>query len=177
VSYFCLIEISCIGHKRIYSYSWILTTAPDGSIVDVYGPRAGRHVDSRLQRESFINARLMLAQAGRPVAAMFHTGTDKGFFVDVAVRPMHNNLVNTVQQTIENRDFASLRITNEHDIGRKSSFFQYIDASRLHNPKKQPLGVFYIVVCIMTNALNCLDAAGTCKYYQCDPPSLEAYFV
>ena len=58
------------------------------------------HAESRLQQESSITACSIIAQTGQPIAALYHTGADKGLFVDAAVRPMHNNAFNTVQQTI-----------------------------------------------------------------------------
>ena len=147
----------------------------DGLFVHDPGAKAGRHVDTRIQRESRISQLLVQAQIGEPV--LYHSATDKGFYMDVAIRPMHNNVVNTLQQTMDNRDMSSMRASCEIDIGRKSELFKYIDAHRMHNTQRQPLGLFFRVILVFTNTINCLDACATSKFYDCPPHTLEEYFA
>ena len=115
------VPVNYSGHKRIYCLSLLLTTAPDGRIADVYGPKAGRRTDHAMQNMSNLSQRLVTAQQHEQVT--YDSGTDKGFHSAPCIVPMHNNLVNTPVQTMENEMFSPLRVSNEIMIGTTKNNF------------------------------------------------------
>ena len=64
------------GHKKFYCLGYLVIVAPDGMIVDLSGPFAGRKNDHMKQNESQLSQRLIHSQANNLVR--FDTATDKG---------------------------------------------------------------------------------------------------
>jgi hypothetical protein len=69
-------QINYSGHKHCYCYSFLMTTAMDGMIVDAYGPRVGSDNDHGMQNNSQLGQQLLAAQVGQPL--MYVSSTDKG---------------------------------------------------------------------------------------------------
>jgi len=151
------------GHKKMHCYGFMVSTAPDGLIVDLQGAYAGRKNDHMVQNESLISMRLVAAQAGNVI--VYETTSDKGLHNQPCVVPMYNNVVNTAAQTLSNRMWATLRVSNEQTIGIVNNMWRYCDFPKVLNSSKQPLGLFYRVCCLLSNAITCLA------------PTLEEYFV
>jgi hypothetical protein len=169
-------QVHFSGHIHAHCLSFLITSAMDGMIVEGYGARTGSENDHGLQNLSQIGHRLLAAQAGMP--QLYTSGTDKGFHAQVAIVPMHNNLINTAAQTLENEYFSSCRATNEWDVGRPSILWKYIDFNKVQFHNLQPLGLFFRVCCIMSNALTILEGNQTSEFYNCEPPrNLADYFV
>ena len=115
------------GHKKKYCFDYLVTTAPDGIIVDVSGAFAGRKNDHIKQNESRISERLVACQDGHN-AVSYNTCTDKGnllniylkvslvtnlflnlgFHIQPCIKPMYNNLINTevLPQLVVNSEFT-----------------------------------------------------------------------
>ena len=167
--------INYTRYKKRYCLSYMVGTCPDGMICIGHGPLAGSHVDHYLQNQSNLNLQLVNSQIG--AQRIFTAGTDKGFHLEQFVVPMHNNVFNTAAQTNENAGFSKMRVTNEHDIGRVTNEWKYIDFSKLLTLGLKPLGKQYRVCIIMTNLLTILDYNSTTLYYDCPPPTLAEYFV
>ena len=164
------------GHKKIYCFSFLVSTAPDGMIPDVYGPKAGRRIDHGMQNDSNLSQRMVTAQINRPKT--YDSGTDKGFHTAPCIAPMHNNLVNTAVQTMENNLFSPLRVSNENLIGVTKNTMKGIDYRKIMYNQMQPLGLFFRVSCIMQNALTILDYNQVGDFLKCESPStLESYFI
>ena len=163
------------GHKKRYCLSMLDVTFMDGMIL-TYCPKAGRHVDLGLQNMSNINQLLINAQVGR--AKQFSAATDKGFHIEQLIIPMHNQIALRDIQKAQNNGMSRMRITNENDIGRVTSQWKGIDFSKLLSLGLQPLGVYYRVCAVMTNALTILDYNQTALYFDCEPIGvLEDYFI
>ena len=90
---------------------------------------------------------------------------------------MYNNLVNTPAQDLVNSEFSSLRAANEWDVGKPKNLFKYIDYKKVLFRQLQPIGLYFRVCCVMTNALNILDEGQSAEFFQCAPPTLDSYFV
>lgn len=144
-------------------------------IVEGYGPRVGSDNDHGMQNDSTLGNRLVNVQIGQPI--LYASATDKGFHAQACIAPMHNNAPNTLAQDFENECLSPLRAPNEWDVGRPKSLFKYIDYRKVHFNHLQPIGIFFRVCCIMTNALTILDHNQTSEYFHCSPPrDLASYF-
>ena len=154
----------------------MLTTAPDGMIVDAFGPRVGADNDHAMQNDSGVGMRLLNAQNG--AVNPYICSTDKGLHAQACLVPMHNNAPNTLAENFENEMISSLRCTNEWDVGRPKSLFKYIDYRKVHFMHLQPIGLFFRVCCIMTNCITILYHNASSEYYHCSPPgNLRSYLI
>lgn len=163
------------GHKKHYCLTFVDTTAPDGMILEESSVYSGADNDHVVQNGENLGPRLVAMQV--PYLIIYESGTDKGFHRVPGIRPMHNRIFLNDDQIQQNRQFSSCRVTNEHDIGRVSYQWKYLDFHKGLNLKSQPLAIFRTVTIILTNAITCLDRNATGTYYDCRPPNLEDYFA
>jgi hypothetical protein len=163
------------GHKKFYCLGYLVTIGPDGMIVHLAGPFAGRKNDHMMQNESNLSGQLSVAQAGN--ALQFSTSSDKGLHLQPHVIPLLNNLHLNQAQIQANTRWSAMRVTNENVIGLVPNTFRYLDLWKNQNGKRQPLGVFYIVCCFMRNVITCLDWNQCSAYFNCAPPTLQQYLA
>ena len=186
------------GHKRFYCYGYLVTTAPDGLIIDVAGAFAGRKNDHMVrllsspppldpifllflfsplkkQNESNISGHLMAAQQGN--RRHFNSSMDKGFHTQPCCNTMYSNLVNTPAQHFSNDLWTTMRVSNENCLALVVNNWKYIDYRKVANLHRQPLGLYYKLACILTNCISCLDHNEVSVYFNCPPPTLEQYLV
>lgn len=169
------VPVNYSGHKKYYCFGYLLTVAPDGSIVDVPDPFTGRKNDHMKQNESDISNRLAAAQQNNQ--RTFDTATDKGFHLQPHVIPLHNNLLNTPMQRLENQRWSAMRVCNENMIGVMLNQWKYLDQWKHHNRHRQPLATFVRVGAIMTNVITSLDWNQTSSYYDMAPLEIEELLV
>lgn len=169
------LAINYSGHKHMYCYSNLITSTYDGMIITHYGAKAGSVNDHTLQTDSNLGADMFRLQVGN--AAIYKIGTDKGLHAAACVVPMHNNTPNTPAHDRENREYSSLRVSNEWDVGRPQGLFSWIDYHKGLFTAQQPIGLMFRVCCIITNAITILDGNLTAEYFDCRPPrDLDGYF-
>ena len=146
----------------------------NGLIVEAYGAAVGSDNDYRLQNDSQLGAHLSALQVGQ--VPVYVSGSDKGLHLQQCIIPMHNNAVNTPAEDFDNTAFSRARATCEWDVGRPASLFKYIDSRKVLLQHLQPIGLFFRVCCVMTNALTILDGNGTSEFYECATPTFASYF-
>jgi nuclease HARBI1 len=71
---------------------------------------------------------------------------------------------------------ASVRIEVEHAFGSVVRVWPFLDAWWKHWIFPSPLGVYYRIGVLLTNALNCVCPHQTSQAFDCEPPTLEEYF-
>jgi hypothetical protein len=144
-------------------------------IVDCSGGYCGRKNDHMIQDDSLISTRLANVQIGQNIT--YITTTDKGMHNQPCLVAMYNNLINTPAQDLSNTRWSPMRVSNETGIGLVNSTWKYCDYYKVLNTTLQPLGIFYRVCNILTNAITCLDENNVGKMFDCTPPLLEEYFA
>jgi hypothetical protein len=90
------------------------------------------------------HAAQVAAAAPGMVPRLYKTGTDKGLHHQLCVVPIYNNFVNTTAQDAINTVFSACRVSNEWDVGRPSSLFNYFDYRKVEFNHLQPLGIFIL---------------------------------
>jgi hypothetical protein len=162
------------GHKWFYCLSFLIVSSMEGLVCECWGAEVGCRNDHHLQNSSNISHRLLMAQQGQ--ADFFTCGTDKGLHISAAVKPMYNNQPNTPNENLANHELSACRATSEWDVGRQHIMWKFIDYKKVLFRELQPLGLMFRVLCILTNAITCLDGNSTSEYYNICPPTLEDYF-
>jgi hypothetical protein len=132
------------GHKRFYCFGYMVTVAPDGIIVDVQGPYAGRRNDHDMQNACQLSARLLAAQQSNQ--RIYDTSTDKGLHTQLGVVTMYNNIVNTPFEDASNTCWSPMRVANENIIGLPPNTWRYLDSWKLEALGGFTFAVFAVAV-------------------------------
>ncbi|KAJ7112544.1 hypothetical protein C8R44DRAFT_531998, partial [Mycena epipterygia] len=75
-----------------------------------------------------------------------------------------------------NARMAAVRIEVEHGFGGVLTLWQFAHAWWKHKVFGSPVGRYYRVAVLLTNAHNCIRPNQTAQYFRCEPPLLEDYF-
>ena len=57
------------------------------------------------------------------------------------------------------------------------NFFKFLDFKKDLKIGSSPVGKMYIVCALLHNAMTCLYGNTTSTYFDCEPPTVEEYFV
>lgn len=163
------------GHRKIYCYGFLVTTAPDGMIADTAGAFAGRKNDHMKQNENNLSGRLIACQPGFPI--VYNTSIDKGLHTQPRIVTMFNNLINTVAQNLSNDNWAAIRVTNENCLAIVATQWKFIDYRKVTNCSVHPLGIYYELAILLSNCLNTLDHNQVSVYFDLPPPTLEQFLI
>jgi hypothetical protein len=75
-----------------------------------------------------------------------------------------------------NELMSAVRIEVEHGFGGVTSLWPFMNAWWKHQIWGSPIGHYYCVAVLLTNAHNCYRPNQTAEYLQVMPPVLEEYF-
>jgi len=167
------------GKDRIHSLKYQAINTPDGIIRHLAGPYPGSRHDQFMLRESGILDWIaeFPAQQGTNWPHVIYA--DLGYSV-VPGRievPFHDEAIN-VMHAAYNHAMSSARISVEWAFGailRHWASLRYVPQQQLLSNRK--IGQVFFVAAFLTNCLNCVRPNQTAQYFQCTPPSLEAYLA
>ncbi|KAF7328087.1 DDE Tnp4 domain-containing protein [Mycena kentingensis (nom. inval.)] len=171
------------GHKKKHALKYQAVKAPNGLIAHLYGPIEGRRNDNALLHESQLE-NLHYQHALRP-GVDAQTPLEERYyqvFGDPAygVRPWllsgYPRLDLTPEQHRWNVLMAKQRIEVEHGFADVVRLWPFMNAWWKHRIWSSPVGCYYRVAILLTNASNCLRPNQTSQHFACMPPVLEEYF-
>ena len=172
---------------------------PNGLFGHLYGPIEGRHNDafalaeSGLMDECSLHARLPVVSDDRGGAG---GGADEATGgMDPVAEPRYLQLFGdpayglseliispfpksgrTDDQQEWNTRMSKVRIEVEHGFALVTNNWQFLRAEWKLRVFLSPVGRYYRVGVLLTNALACLHPNQVSQYFDCAPPSLEEYF-
>ena len=161
------------GKDKVHALKFQGLSAPDGMIIDMYGPVAGRHHDANLLGESNLHQRFDDAQQGLHHKKAY---ADKGYtemlYIHVAYRG-----VMLPEQELEN-DLAkdSRGMSSEFGFGKIVERERYLDFKKGLKIQLQPVAKYYDVACILANAHTCLYGSTQSETFNIVGPTLGQYF-
>ena len=82
----------------------------------------------------------------------------------------------TLEETAINKAMVPIRLPVEWTFGKITQFFAFLDFSKNLKIGVQPVGLFYRVAVLMTNAHTTLYGSNTGTYFGVDAPALDVYF-
>lgn len=91
------------------------------------------------------------------------------------IRPYSNSTL-TLEQQEFNQSMAPLRECVEWSFGKILQQFAFVDFSKNQKLFLQPVGMFYLVATLLTNAHTCLYGSLTSMYFDIDSINLDEYF-
>jgi hypothetical protein len=161
------------GHKRCHGIKFQSVIAPDGLIVDLYGPIAGSRHDSYMLAESGLLPKLReLMPEGEAIYSIFG---DPAY-------PQSAYLLGSFTNTIANSDEAEwntvlskVRICVEWGFKEIAMQWSYLDFKKQMKIFEAPIAQYYIVGGFLCNCRNTIYGSQTQEYYNAKALSLEEY--
>lgn len=168
------------GHHWTHGLVYQGLVAPNGLMIDLAGPMAGRRHDTALLAKSRLLRRWADALAAEGYApGEYCVYGDAGYPRSPCLRGAYRPYANTplsAAQTSLNGVMSTVRIAVEWGFGRVTALWPQCDFTRGQQLGRRPVAKMYIAAVILTNALTCLRGNQTSLYFQLQPPSLEDYF-
>ena len=183
------------GHKHFHGLKYQAVMLPNGLFGHLFGPIEGRHndafalVESGLMDECAVHAKLPDRREGDEAGG---AGSDR---TDASTEPHYLQLFGDPayglnQQIISpfskpgrtdaqqewNTQMSKVRIEVEHGFALVTNVWRFLGAKQKHRVFWSPVGRYYRVGVLLTNALACLYPNQVSQYFNCAPPSLEDYF-
>jgi hypothetical protein len=115
------------GHHRVHSLQFVAISAPDGMIVDFYGPVAGRHHDQDVLNESEFDMRFQESQLLELVK--YKAYGDKGYISNGYIHGSHKNYEGAPLPPLllaENNLMHSIRVAVEWTFNTISQKMVYL---------------------------------------------------
>ncbi|CAN0295299.1 unnamed protein product [Scytosiphon promiscuus] len=162
------------GHHKDHGLVFQLFILANGMIGDLSGPVVGSRHDAYVLRNSMLNPRLAALQEGQAFQGKAYgdaaypilSHVDRGF--------RGANLSDA--QRAYNKALSAVRITVEWQFGKVVNVFPFVDFRKLMKLDLSPIGNYYIVAALLTNAHTTLYGCQTSTYFGMMPPTLEQYF-
>ena len=164
------------GHKKTHGIKFQSVVVPNGLIAHMYGPVEGKRHDVRMLAMSNLLPKLQLHAhntLGNPLCIY----GDPAYQIQVHLQAPFRNVNLTPLQQAFNTSMSSVRVSVEWLFGDIVNWFKFIDFKKQLQLYLSPIGKMYLVCAILTNSRTCLYGNLTSSYFNCEPPSLEEYFV
>ena len=149
-------------------------SAPDGLLMDLFGPIAGRYHDMIMVQESGINGKFRDVQIGQEAQYVMYT--DKGYADRTHLLAAYHGAELTLPQMQINGVMTLLRVAVEWCFGKITECQKYIDFAQGQQMQLQPVAKYYRLAALLMNAHSCLYGNQTSIHFGLKPPSLRVYF-
>jgi nuclease HARBI1 len=172
------------GKDKIHALKNQGTSAPDGLIVDIYGPVCSRRHDQLIIfNNSRFNSKLRDCQldAGVPLNMHFKSYADKGYMSTSHCRGAYKRRVGLPAhewnwQKRRNDKMKAVRAVGaEFPFAKVANTTRYIDYAKVLTIQVSAVGKFYIIAALLANVNSCLYGNTTRAFFDCLPPSLSEY--
>lgn len=162
------------GWKRFHALKYQIVSTPDGIIVHVFGPIEGRRHDLTLFRVSDLEA-LLRAHSHDPTGQPLCIYGDPAYGVGLHIQSPYKGNVSDDQGRWNTR-MSKVREAVEWAFGEVVQYFAFLDFEKNQKVLLQPVGIYYLVAILFTNAHTIFHGNKTSAYFNCAPPTLEEYF-
>ena len=161
------------GHKRRNCLKFQVITAPDGTVLHLFGPVEGRRHDMTLYRQSNIESALSSSVLYNN--NQYYAYSDSAYvlrpFLQVGFKGPHL----TDSQKTFNMTMSKLRVSMEWAFKDVKKYFTRVDATQKMNIPRSPVALWYVCSVILWNLKNSLYGSQTSRFFQIDPIPLQEY--
>ena len=172
------------GHKKFHSLKFQAVVLPDGMFAHLYGPFEGRRADPGLLAESGLlekcttHARKPGTTNATPIEDRYYQlFGDPAYGVSpVLLSPFARAGQRSEDEQEWNVGMSSVRIEVEHGFGIVVNTWPFLNAFWKLRVYASPVGVYYRVAVLLTNARNCYRPNQISQYFACRPPTVREYF-
>ena len=187
------------GHKRFHGLKYQAVMLPNGLFGHLFSPIEGRHNDAFALAESGLMDECVLhakfsdgSEGGGEVGGGIDEGSgqtdaltephylqlfgDPAYGLDEQIISPFPKPGRTDNQQEWNTKMSKVRIEVEHGFALVTNNWRLLKAEWKLRVFLSPVGRYYRVGVLLTNALACLRPNQVSQYFDCTPPSLEDYF-
>jgi hypothetical protein len=174
------------GYTKYHALKYQAVMLPNGIIAHLFGPVEGRRAGPHLLAASGLLARCW-ERATRPGTTAATPLAERYFqlFGDAAygVSPImmspytgRDGRLPSPEERDWNAAMSSVRIEVEHGFAVVLRLWPFLRCWWKHAVFSSPVGRYYRVGVLLTNAHTCMHGSQVSNYFNCAPPSLEEYF-
>jgi len=172
------------GHKKFHAMKFQAVILPNGMFGHLAGPFPGRNNDCFLLNETSLirkcEEHMVLVEHdpdGNETRTRFTLFGDPAYGVHPClVSPFAGVGNRTDDEKRWNAAMANVRIEVEHGFAIVLAKWPYLNHYWKHRTYSSPVGCYYRVGVLLTNAHNCLYPNQIAQRFECQPPSLDDYF-
>ncbi|GAV09608.1 hypothetical protein RvY_19113 [Ramazzottius varieornatus] len=161
------------GHKRKHGLKYQAVGLPNGLIVHLAGPIVGKRHDWRMYQES--NLIDQLKRKREDADWKFYIYGDHGYTSTRELIAPFRSVTNQAEADL-NYVMSKLRVSVEWMFGKCCVLWAFLDFPRNQKVLLQPVGLYFRVAVLLTNAHTCLYESQTGQYFGLSAPTLEEYF-
>lgn len=162
------------GHKRMHALKFQSVIDPSGILVHFWGPLEGRRHDSGMYNESGIDPLLQTIKDSHGSQMAIYGDTAYGTQAHCQTC-FKGSMLTPVQEEF-NTIMSKLRICVEWGFAKIVNLWAFIGYKRNLKVYLQPVGEYYMVAALLTNAHTCKYGSQTADYFGAKPPTLQEYF-
>lgn len=163
------------GWKKLHALKWQTVDLPNGMNFHVWGPCSGRHNDLESLEFSQLNDILVDMQMGNLLQWKIYGDSAYIFVPDTHILARHNDEPNTEEKIAQNKAMSSCREIIEWDYGDLGRYWSLVDYKKVLKMRKMPVQDMYLVAMLLRNAYVTVSGGNTSEYFNCLPPTLEAW--
>ena len=153
ISYWALQQVLFSGHKWFHGLKYQGVTAPNGIMLDCFGPKVGTYSDTEALSQSGVTARLIQLTFGGILYSIYGDGAYA--LMNQFFCPFRNPVAGS-PQALFNRRMAAVRVSQEWSFGITTNTFQAIDFARWQRTFLTYPGDQYRVATFLTNCISCI---------------------
>ena len=149
--------------------------APNGLIVNMFGPVEGRRHDAFMLGVSGLPEKLRRLQL--PNGDPYVLYGDPAYGVTDNILAPFRGAFLTVEEQEFNKRMSKVRVSVEWAFGKITQYFAFLDFKKNQKVLLQPIAKYYLVGTLLVNCHMCLYGSQTSSYFELQPPSLETYLL
>lgn len=163
-------------YKRAHGFNYQGVTSPNGLVIDLWGPAAGRKNDLNLVTDSDIVHRLADLFANYPHRNFRCYGDSIYQLSEAIVRRFKSHALSPNQER-QNRIVNAERTTVEQVFGLVTTLWKYLDIKSNFKLLQSPCGTgrAYRVGCLLTNLKSCIDGNQVGSHFGLKTPEVADY--
>lgn len=160
------------GHKRHHTTGWQGLMAPNGIIVQMFGPCLGTANDSKMVGLSRL---IDILEGDFP---KYYVYADQGYGLHEKLQHGISKVVLTKEEREYNRVWSRERICVEWGFGDVKKKFAKLDYPHGLKPLQFEIAIWYMAAVILRNCIVCMRGWDeTTRHFLIRPPTLDEYLV
>jgi hypothetical protein len=171
-----VLNMILVYENHAHGIKFQMISAPNGLIINLFGPIEGCRHDSGMLRISGLMENLQ-DKMTRGDGNIYSLYGDPAYPLRPRLLCPFKGAHLTEEQKIFNKRMSAVRIYVEWTFGKIISLFSFLDFKKNNKLYLQPIGKYYIVGAILTNCHSCLYGNETGGFFELDPTTLDEYLI
>ena len=160
------------GHKRFHSTGWQGLMAPNGIIIQLYGPCLGTYHDSKMIGLS------RLIDVMKHEFPRYFVYADQGYGLSEQIQHGFSRLTATAEEQHYNFIWSKERICVEWGFGQVKEIFKTVNDWRSAKPLEACVGIWYMAAVLLRNCIVCMRGQDEVSgHFVLRPPTLDDYLL